>query len=186
MQGSRRPWYTGGGDFAGDPAFRGEHRSPGARHCRGCRETRGISNGRHTVAVRFVSRRPNAPGRALIDAGAAVALGTNFNPNHTPMLNMQTVVSLACMRMDLTPAEAISAATINGAHALDCADRVGSLEFGKSADLVILNVSDYADVVHHFGMNLVHATMKRGKFIYREAEVGGRSEATRSGYVRAD
>jgi imidazolonepropionase len=125
-----------------------------------------------------------APGRALIDAGAAVALGTNFNPNHTPALNMQTVVSLACMRMDLTPAEALSAATINGAHALDYADRVGSLELGKSADLVILNVSDYADVVHHFGMNVVHATMKRGKVIYREADVGGRSEAAEREYER--
>ncbi len=126
----------------------------------------------------------HAPGRELIDAGAAVALATNFNPHHTPTLNMQTVVALACMRMEMTPAEAISAATINGAHALNCADRVGSLELGKSADLVILNLSDYGDIAHHFGMNLVHMTMKRGQFIYKEGDVGGRPAASNRDWDR--
>jgi imidazolonepropionase len=116
----------------------------------------------------------NAPARALIDAGAAVALATNFNPHHTPSLNMQTVVSLACLRMGMTVAEAISAATINGAHALRCASRVGSLEFGKSADILMLNVSDYRELGRHFGTNLVHMTMKRGKFIYKEGDVAPR------------
>jgi imidazolonepropionase len=115
-----------------------------------------------------------APGRVLIDAGIPVALATNFNPHHTPSLNMQTVVSLAGMRLGMTPAEAISAVTINGAHALGCADRVGSLELGKSADLIILNLADYTEMAHHFGMNLVHMTMKRGEFIYTEGEVAGR------------
>ena len=113
----------------------------------------------------------DAPARALVDSGAAIALATNFNPNHTPTLNMQTVVALACLRMRLTVAEALSAATINGAHALGCADRVGSLEPGKSADLLILNVSDYRDLAHTFGTNVVHLTMKRGEVIYREGAV---------------
>jgi imidazolonepropionase len=115
-----------------------------------------------------------APARALIDAGAPVALATNFNPHHTPTLNMQAVVKLACSCMGMTPAEAISAATINGAHALACADKVGSLEPGKSADLQILNISDYRELAHHFGMNLVQTTMKRGEFIYQEGEVAPR------------
>lgn len=117
----------------------------------------------------------HAPARALIDAGAAVALATNFNPLHTPVLNMQTVVSLACMQSKMTPEEAISAATINGAHALGRAEREGSLELGKAADLLILNISDYRDLTNNFGMNLVHMTMKRGEFIYKEGEVAPRA-----------
>ena len=84
---------------------------------------------------------------------------------------MQTVVALACRHMRMTPEEAISAATINGAHALGRARSVGSLEVGKSADLLVLSVPDYHDMVHHFGSNLVHLTMKRGEIIYEEGEV---------------
>ncbi len=112
-----------------------------------------------------------APARGLIDAGVPVALGTNFNSHHTPALNMQTVVALACGRLGMTIEEAISAATINGAHVLGCAEKVGSLEPGKSADLVILNASHYRDLEHSLGTNLVHLTMKGGRFIYREGEV---------------
>jgi imidazolonepropionase len=115
-----------------------------------------------------------APARMLIDAGAPVALATNFNPHLTPTLNMQTVVKLACVRMGMTPEEAISAGTINGAHALRCADRIGSLEPGKLADLLILNISDYRELAHHFGTNLVQSTMKRGELIYEEGEVAPR------------
>jgi imidazolonepropionase len=114
------------------------------------------------------------PARALIDAGAPIALGTNFNPVHSPMLNMQTTVALACWRLRITLEEAISAATINGAYALRCAGRTGSLEPGKSADLVILNAPDYRDLSTCIGTNLVHLTMKRGKFIYKEGEVAPR------------
>jgi imidazolonepropionase len=115
-----------------------------------------------------------APARALVDSGAAVALATNFNPRHTPMPSMQAVVALACSRMGLTAAEAISGATINGAHALGCADRVGSLEPGKSADLLLLEVSDYRELARQFGANLVRLTMKRGKPIYKAGEVARR------------
>jgi len=125
-------------------------------------------------AVSFYNSGHHAPARALIDAGAALALATNFNPRHTPMLSMQTVVALACLRMSLTAAEAISAATINGAHALGCADRVGSLEPGKSADLLLLDVSDYRELARQFGVNLIRLTMKRGKPIYKAGEVAHR------------
>jgi imidazolonepropionase len=125
-------------------------------------------------AVSFHNGGDHAPARALIDGGAAVALATNFNSRHTPTLSMQTVVALACMRMGLTAAEAISAATINGAHALGCADRVGSLEPGKSADLLLLDVSDYRELGRQFGVNLVRLTMKRGKPIYKAGEVSRR------------
>jgi len=111
------------------------------------------------------------PARALIDAGVPVALASNFNPLDTPTLNMQAVVALASKDLGMTVAEAISAATINGAHVAGCAAHAGSLELGKSADLVILNISDYRDLAHHFGTNLVQLTMKRGKFIYQEGKV---------------
>jgi imidazolonepropionase len=116
-----------------------------------------------------------APARALIDAGVAVALATDFNPQHTQTLSMQTVVALACHRLEMTPAEAISASTINGAYALGRAERVGSLELGKMADLVILNTPDYRDLAQNFGMNLVHMTMKRGQVIYKEGDVAPRA-----------
>jgi imidazolonepropionase len=109
--------------------------------------------------------------RALIEAGVAVALASNFNPRRAPTLNMQTVMALACLQMGLTEAEAICAATINGAHALGRGDVAGSLEPGKVADVLILNTSDYRELCHDFGMNVVRATMKRGRLIYQEGEV---------------
>jgi imidazolonepropionase len=119
----------------------------------------------------FHTGRGNAPARALIDAGVPIVLASDFNASQTPTLNMQTVVALACLQMGLTPAEAISAATINGAHALGCAAMAGSLEPDKAADVVILNLADYRDISRHFGANLVHLTMKRGAVIYKEGQV---------------
>jgi imidazolonepropionase len=113
----------------------------------------------------------HAPARALIDSGSAVALATNFNAHHTPTLSMQTATAVACLRMGMTVAEALSAATINGAYALGCGDRAGSLEPGKSADLLMLNIGDYRDLPNTLGTNVVHMTMKRGEMIYREGAV---------------
>jgi imidazolonepropionase len=112
-----------------------------------------------------------APARALIDAGAAVALASDFNPHTSPSCNMQFILSLACIHLKMTPGEAISAGTINGAHALRRAHAVGSLEHGKFADLIVMNASDYREVPYHCGMNSVHLTMKRGAVIYREGQV---------------
>ncbi len=116
-----------------------------------------------------------APARSLIDAGAAVALATNYNPCLTPTLSMQTVIKLACCRMGMTAAEAVSAATINGAHALGRAERVGSLEPGKAGDVLVLNISDYRELAHAFGANLVHTTVKRGEIIWEEGKVAPRA-----------
>ncbi len=127
----------------------------------------------------FQSGGPGAPARALIDSGVPVALGSNFNPLLTPTLNMQTVVALACLRMRMTAAEAISAATINGAHAVGRASRTGSLEPGKLADLLILDASDYQELARRFGTNLVYMTMKRGEIIYKQGAVSGsRTDST--------
>ena len=117
---------------------------------------------------------PYGPARALVDAGVPIALATNFNAQHTPSLSMQTAISLACRCMGLSPAEAISAATINGAHAIRCAARIGSLECGKIADIVILDVPDYRELASSLGTNLVHMVLKRGAVIYEQGAVGPR------------
>jgi imidazolonepropionase len=107
----------------------------------------------------------------MIDAGVAVALATDFNPGTSPTYSMPMILSLACSQMRLTPAEAFAATTINGAHAIRRADRAGSLEAGKDADLVIFNVPDYREIPYHFGVNLVAMTIKRGRVLYREGDV---------------
>jgi imidazolonepropionase len=121
--------------------------------------------------VSFQHGPADSPARALIDAGATVALASNFNPQLTPTLNMQTVVALACLNLGMTAAEAISAATINGAYAAGWGDRVGSLEVGKSADILILDLPDYRELCRHFGMNHVFMTIKRGERIYQQGRV---------------
>ena len=109
--------------------------------------------------------------RALIEAGAAVALASGFGSERCPTYNMQMVISLACAEMGMSPAEAISAATINGAHALARGHVCGSLEPTKAADLLVLNVCDYREVPEQFGINHVHMVLRRGLIIYQEGEV---------------
>jgi imidazolonepropionase len=111
------------------------------------------------------------PARAFIEAGAAVALASDYNPGTCPTCNMQIILSIACAQMRMTPAEAFSAATINGAHALRLADRVGSIETGKQADLVMFDVPDYRDVPYYFGVNLVVLTMKNGKVLCQKDDM---------------
>ena len=106
------------------------------------------------------------PARKLIGAGAAVALATDFNPGTSPTLNMQFIMSLACAQMRMTPAEAIAASTINGACALRRADRVGSLEAGKQADLIVLDAGDYREIPYYFAVNHCVMTVKWGRIVY--------------------
>ena len=101
--------------------------------------------------------------RRLIDAGAAVALATDFNPGTSPTTSMSLMLSMACTQMRMSPAEAISAATINGAHALRLADRKGSIEPGKDADLAIFDVKDYREICYWFGTEHCRATVLNGK-----------------------
>ncbi|HET7206573.1 MAG TPA: imidazolonepropionase [Terriglobales bacterium] len=102
------------------------------------------------------------PARKLIDAGVPVALATDYNPGSSPTASMPFVLSLACTHMKMSPAEAISAATINGAHSLRIADRKGSVEAGKDADLAIFNVRDYREIPYWFASNLCSATVLNG------------------------
>ena len=110
--------------------------------------------------------RTYPPARRLIEAGAAVALATDFNPGTSPTLNMQFILSLACTALHMTPAEAIAAATLNAAYALRRADRLGSLEPGKQADLAVMDVGDYREIPYYFAWNHCVMTVKRGRIIH--------------------
>jgi imidazolonepropionase len=110
--------------------------------------------------------RQYPPAHKLIEAGAIVALGTDFNPGTSPTLNMQFVLSLACSEMRMSPAEAVSAATINAAFSLRLADRLGSLEPGKQADAIVMDVADYREIPYYFGWNHCALTLKRGQVVY--------------------
>jgi imidazolonepropionase len=105
------------------------------------------------------------PARALIDAGGALALATDCNPGTCWCESMQLMIALACRYMGMTPAEAISAATINAAHAVGLGDEVGSLEPGKRADLSLLEVPSYPHLGYRFGTNLVKATVVAGRVL---------------------
>ena len=117
-------------------------------------------------AVFHLGKTTYPPARALIDAGAAVALATDFNPGTSPSVSMPMMLSLACNYLRMTPAEGIAAATINGAHALRRAGRLGSLEPGKQADLCAFELSDYREIPYYFGVNLCRLTVKRGEVIH--------------------
>jgi imidazolonepropionase len=110
----------------------------------------------------FLGIKEYAPARRLIDAGVPVALATDYNPGTSPTLNMPMVMSLACTQMKMSPAEAIAAATINGAWALRVAYRKGSIEPGKDADLAIFAVGDYREVPYWFGDNRCEMTIVNG------------------------
>lgn len=103
---------------------------------------------------------PNA--RRLIDAGVPVALATDYNPGTSPTISMPMAMSLACTHMKMLPAEAIAAATINGAWALRIADRKGSIEAGKDADLAMFDGNDYREIPYWFGANRCSMTVANG------------------------
>ena len=118
----------------------------------------------------MLGEKSYAPARKLIEAGAAVALATDFNPGTSPTVNMQFVLSLACAQMGMTPAEAIVAATINGAWAVRRGHRMGSIEKGKQADLAVYDVADYREIPYFAAVNFCSATFKRGKLVWSRNE----------------
>ena len=107
-----------------------------------------------------------APARKLIEAGAIVALATDYNPGTSPTLSMPMILSLACTQLRMTPAEAITAATVNAACALRRDKHIGSLEVGKFADLAVFEVADYREIPYYFGMDTCWLTMKRGVVVH--------------------
>jgi imidazolonepropionase len=108
-----------------------------------------------------------APARGLIEAGAIVALATDYNPGTSPTLSMPMILSLACTQLRMTPAEGVVAATINGAYALRREREIGSLEEGKQADVAVFEVEDYREIPYYFGVNKCWMAIKRGEILFR-------------------
>jgi imidazolonepropionase len=114
----------------------------------------------------FLRAKHLPPARALVEAGVPIALATDFNPGSSPCLSMQEIIHLAVHDFGLTAAEAISAATINAAHAVGFGAQVGSLEVGKQADLLILDLEHYEQLPYFFGVNHIERVLKKGKLVY--------------------
>lgn len=106
--------------------------------------------------------------RGMIDAGLAVVLATDFNPGSSPTPSMPMVLSLACTQMKMSPAEAITASTINAAHSLDRGGQIGSLESGKLANFAIFDCEDYRELAYWFGVSLVHSVYVKGARVFPE------------------
>jgi imidazolonepropionase len=113
----------------------------------------------------FLGLEKYPPARKLIDAGVSVALATDYNPGSSPTPSMPFVMSLACTHMKMSPAEAISAATINGAWALRFAERKGSIEPGKDADLAVFEADDYREIPYWFASNRCAFTILNGTLV---------------------
>ena len=103
--------------------------------------------------------------REMIDAGLAVVLATDFNPGSSPTPSMPMVLSLACTQMKMSPAEAISAATINAAHSLSRGDQIGSLEVGKLGNVAVFDCEDYREIAYWFGIPQTHSVYVHGERI---------------------
>src|SRR5262249_38740791 len=107
-----------------------------------------------------------APARRLIERGAVVALASDCNPGTCPSENLPLVGSMACTQMKMLPGEAITALTLNAAAALGRSDRIGSLEPGKQADLIVCDVPSHRHLFYHFGVNHVCLVIKHGAVVH--------------------
>ena len=117
-------------------------------------------------ACSFFLSIPYTPGRQIIDAGLPLALATDFNPGSSPTGNMNFVVAAACIKMKLTPEEAINAATINGAYAMGLLNSHGSITVGKSASVMITKeIPSYGYIPYAFGTNSISEVIINGKRI---------------------
>jgi imidazolonepropionase len=110
----------------------------------------------------FLGLKTYPDARRLIDSGVPVALATDYNPGTSPTISIPTAMSLACTQMKMSPAEAIAAATINGAWALRMSERKGTIEPGKDADLAVFDVQDHREIPYWFGANRCQLTVLNG------------------------
>lgn len=113
----------------------------------------------------FTSFVRQAPARRMLEHGVKVALATGCNPGSCMTESLPLIMTMACTQMRMTPAEAILGVTANAARALRKFDEIGSLEVGKKADIVILDIPNYQYLLYHFGVNLVNRVIKNGKIV---------------------
>src|SRR3989304_6247413 len=118
----------------------------------------------------FLMKENYAPGRKMVEEGLPIALATDFNPGTCPCGNIQMIITLACLKLGMSPEQAINAVTINAAHAVEMADRLGSIEVGKQADIIILDIQDYNQLPYYFGTNHVKTVIKRGRLVVENGQ----------------
>lgn len=119
----------------------------------------------------FFLMAESANGRKMIDRGVAVAISTDCNPGSSPTVSLPLIMNLGCLKMGMTPAEVLTAATINAAHAIRCAHEVGSLEVGKKADVTIFDVPDFMTLQYRYGINHVNKVIKNGTIVVAEGRL---------------
>lgn len=117
----------------------------------------------------YLQSGKHARARQMIDAGVAVSISTDYNPGSCPTENMQLVMSFASLTYKMTPEEVLTASTINGAASLKLEDRIGSIEVGKKADIVILDSPNFEYIIYHFGVNHTLFVVKGGKIVYQRS-----------------
>ena len=117
-------------------------------------------------ATSFYLNSTYAPARSMIEKGVPVALASDYNPGSCPCLNLQLVMNIACLKYRLTPEEVLTGVTLNAAAAIAMVDRLGSIEPGKQADLVIWDAPDLNYLCYRLGSNLAHTVIKKGVICY--------------------
>jgi len=115
----------------------------------------------------FVGSKKYAPARLMIEKGLPIALATDFNPGSNMTESMQLIMTIACLQLKMTPAEALVASTINAAQALDRGKQIGSIEPDKKGDLLLWEVEDYREIAYHYGVNLVETVIKDGDIVFQ-------------------
>lgn len=115
----------------------------------------------------FLGKNDYAPGRKMIDAGCEVALSTDFNPGSSATQNMQLIWTISALKMGLLPNEILWGTTLTAAKSLNMQDRIGSIEEGKQADLLILDIPNLNYLPYHYGMNNTYMTIKNGQIVYQ-------------------
>ena len=112
-----------------------------------------------------------AEARKMIDNGVALALSTDANPGSSPTLSLQFIMNLGCLEMGMTPEEVITATTINAAHAINVADKIGSIEVGKQADFTMFDVKNHLMLSYQYGMNHAQTVVKKGKVVVKDRHI---------------
>ena len=112
-----------------------------------------------------------AEARKMIDNGVALALSTDANPGSSPTLSLQFIMNLGCLEMGMTPEEVITATTINAAHAINEADKIGSIEVGKQADFTMFDVKNHLMLSYQYGMNHAQTVVKKGKVVVKDRHI---------------
>jgi len=121
----------------------------------------------------FFLNKDYAPARKLIDSGVALAISSDYNPGSTPSENYQLTLQISGNKLRMLPNEILTAATINPAYSLDISEKVGSIEVGKNADLLLLDCKNLDYFIYHYGINHTYSVFKNGKLVIEKRRIVG-------------